>query len=105
MAAILVARSSRNRWVGYGWNALGTLDLISAVTLGILNGAGILPAAANSLAAPLGTYSLVMVAALTVPLSFVLHFLSVWQQLKRQIDAAEAGTVAPLAESGLALQR
>jgi hypothetical protein len=50
LAAIQVSRSGKSRWIGYGWNALDTLDLVSAVTLGILNGVGILPPPANDLA-------------------------------------------------------
>ncbi|MGY4155546.1 hypothetical protein ACVINW_001388 [Bradyrhizobium sp. USDA 4461] len=85
LAAIMAARSGTGKTVGLLWNALGILDLVSAVTLGTLNGAGFLPPAANALAPPLGAYPLVMVAAYTVPLSFILHFLSIRQlvQLKR----------------------
>ena len=104
IAAIAVSGSSRNKWAGYAWNALGILDLVSAVSLGTLNGAGMLPPAANSLAPPLGAYPLVMVAAYTVPLSFVLHFLSVWQ-LKRRTLSAGARITAPVPEKRLAVQR
>ena len=90
LAAILVARSGSSRWIGYGWNALGTLDLVSAVTLGILNGSGMLPPPANALAPGMGAYPLVMVAAFTVPLSFVLHFLSVWQLRRRSANETDA---------------
>ncbi|MBR0686364.1 hypothetical protein JQ594_10595 [Bradyrhizobium manausense] len=103
LAAILVSRSGTNRWIGYGWNALGTLDLVSAVTLGILNGAGILPPPVNVLAPSLGAYPLVLVPAFTVPLSFVLHFLSVWQLRRR--SANETTAVRPSLDHELVLQR
>jgi hypothetical protein len=103
LAAILVSRPGTNRWFGYGWNALGTLDLVSAVTLGILNGAGMLPPPANLIAPSLGAYPLVLVPAFTVPLSFVLHFLPVWQLRRR--SANEAIAMGPSRDHDLMLQR
>jgi hypothetical protein len=51
----------------------------------------------------LGAYPLVMVAVFTVPLSFMLHFLSVWQF--RRWSANEATAMRPSLEHNLALQR
>jgi hypothetical protein len=102
LAAVAVARAGTGKAVGLAWNALGIVDLISAVALGTLNGAGVLPVAANALAPPLGAYPLVMVAAYTVPLSFVLHFLSIRQLVRER--AGKSNRTASVTASTAALQ-
>jgi len=86
-AALAVARSG-NIAAGLTWNALGVFDLFLAVVMGILNGAGFLPPPAVPGAPPLGAYPLVMIPAYTVPLSLVLHYLSI-RQLRRRRSGEE----------------
>jgi hypothetical protein len=65
---------SHNRGVGVTWNILGILDLADALLLGFLTGA-------------VGAYPLVLVPAFAVPLSILLHSLSL-RQLRRQARSA-----------------
>jgi hypothetical protein len=64
------------------WNLLGILDLVVAVTLGALSQNGFLPSS------PLG-YPLVMIPAFAVPLSLILHGLSLWQLKRRRVALQE----------------
>lgn len=67
----------------YAWNLLGIIDLVVAVTLGALTAPGRLQMLAlDQPNTQVGTYPLVMIPAFAVPLSLILHGLSLWQ-LKR----------------------
>ncbi len=77
VAFYLARREDGGRAIAVGWNVLGILDLAVAITLGFLASTGRLGGAPR----PLG-YPLVMVPAFAVPLSVILHGLSLWQ-LKR----------------------
>jgi hypothetical protein len=72
------ARGGRRAAVG--WNLLGIADLVNALTLGFLSTPGSFQMLAfdnpNRLA---GTFPLVMIPAFAVPLSLILHGLSLWQ--------------------------
>ena len=86
-AAFYLARyQGSGRALAVGWNLLGVLDLVVAITLGFLASTGRI----GSVPRPL-VYPLVMIPAFGVPLSFILHGLSLWQ-LKRR--AAGSG-IAP----------
>lgn len=74
---------SRARWsraAGYAWNVLGILDLALALTLGFLTTPGRFQTfALDRPNTGVGTYPLVMIPAFAVPLSLILHGLSLWQ--------------------------
>ena len=82
------------------WNALGVLDLVSAVTMGTLTQPGplqlIVPTVPNAL---LGTYPTVLIPAFAVPSSILLHALSL-RQLRRRARAG--ATRAPVEAAALA---
>jgi hypothetical protein len=92
-AAFLVRSGRRGGWrAGYIWNLLGILDLLTAIALGALNTAGRLPVAVPNAATR--SYPLVMIPAFAVPLSLILHALSLWQ-LRRAAGAARKPALAP----------
>ncbi len=87
-AAIYVARQGRYwRGVAIAWNALGIADLINALAIGFMTGPGPLHVLAldhpNLVAS---TYPTVLTPFFAVPLSLVLHGLSLWQ-LRQQEPA------------------
>jgi hypothetical protein len=77
------------------WNLLGIVDLLNAVTLGFLSAPGRFQLLAldhpNLL---VGTYPLVMIPAFAVPLSLMLHGLSL-AQLRRAARRDAAGPARP----------
>jgi hypothetical protein len=73
---------TRSRLAGVAWNLLGILDLADAVLLGILTSAGPLQLIVPDRANLVGGYPLVLVPAFAVPLSVLLHSLSL-RQLRR----------------------
>src|SRR5260221_10586913 len=80
-AAIYLASGARHgRTVAIAWNFLGIADLISAVSLGSMTSPGPLQILAfdrpNLLTS---SYPSVMTPAFAVPLSLILHGLSLWQ--------------------------
>jgi hypothetical protein len=83
------------RTAGVVWNILGIADLALAVSLGFLSSPGPLQMIAldqpNLLAT---TYPIVMTPAFAVPLSLILHGLSLWQ-LRRGARLRERLTFAP----------
>jgi len=84
---------------GYAWNALGILDLCVALTMGALTSPG--PAQLLAFDHPnagIGTYPLVMIPAFAVPLSLILHGLSLWQLRRRSGDRAP---LSPVPRHGL----
>ena len=74
------SRARGGRAAGTAWNILGILDLALALTMGALTSPG--PIQLFALDRPnagIGTYPLVMIPAFAVPLSLILHGLSLWQ--------------------------
>jgi len=66
------------------WNIFGILDLVDALTLGFLSSPGPLQALALDHPNVLTTsYPTVMTPAFAVPLSLILHGLSLWQLRRR----------------------
>jgi len=82
-ARYLSRNADRGRAVAVMWNVLGILDLVVAITMGFLTSTGRLQAL--GVAVPSGglAYPLVMIPAFAVPLSLILHGVSLWQ-LKRR---------------------
>jgi hypothetical protein len=96
-AFYLASGAARGRAVAVAWNFLGIADLATAVTLGALSSPGPLQRLAldrpNALTA---SYPTVMTPAFAVPLSLILHGLSLWQLWRRRR--------APLAGGGRAVE-
>jgi hypothetical protein len=62
------------------WNVLGILDLALTLTMGFLTTPGRFQTfALDRPNTGVGTYPLVMIPAFAVPLSLILHGLSLWQ--------------------------
>jgi hypothetical protein len=74
VAFYLARYQGSGRAIAVGWNVLGILDLAVAITLGFLASTGRLGGVPRPL-----VYPLVMVPAFGVPLSLILHGLSLWQ--------------------------
>jgi hypothetical protein len=90
----LHAQARRRGWrpIAITWNLLGIADLLNAVTLGFLSAPG--PFQLLALDHPnllIGTYPVVMIPAFVVPLSLMLHGLSL-AQLRRAGGRATAGS-------------
>jgi len=88
------SRASSSRAVGIAWNMLGIFDLVLALAMGALTVPG--PGQLLALDRPnvdVGTYPLVMIPAFAVPLSLLLHALSL-RQLGR--GARSAGGFSPV---------
>lgn len=66
----------------YAWNAFGILDLVVALTMGFLSAPGPLQLFGFDVPNRLG-YPLVMIPAFAVPLSLILHGVSLWQLHRR----------------------
>jgi hypothetical protein len=86
LPAALYFRSGRRggRAAAYAWNVFGVADLLLAVALGAMTSPG--PLQMLSLDRPnilVGAYPTVMVPAYGVPLSLILHGLSIWQLRRR----------------------
>ena len=75
--------------VGLGWNVLGILDLVNAVSIGILTTPGPAQLIVPDRVSVLGSYPLVLIPAFAVPLSLLLHAVSL-RQLRRRARAATA---------------
>jgi len=100
-ALYLASGAPYGRTVATAWNLLGIADLISAVSLGALTSPGPLQLIAldhpNLLTS---SYPSVMTPAFAVPLSLILHGLSLWQLRRlgqRARTAAPGGHVASAA--------
>ena len=93
-ALYLASGAPHGRTVAIAWNFLGIADLISAVSLGAMTTPGPLQLMAfdqpNLLTS---TYPTVMTPAFAVPLSLILHGLSLWQ-LRRLGRRAQARAAA-----------
>jgi len=93
------ARGSRAS--GYAWNLLGILDLALALTMGALTS----PSPIQMLAfdhpnTGVGTYPLVMIPAFAVPLSLILHGMSLWHLRRSARRPAVASGFASAPASG-----
>jgi len=87
--ALYVASRRRGEHVAaVAWNLLGIVDLLTAVTLGTLMTAGRAAPAATGVPNLLAAYPTVMTPAFAVPLSLILHGLSLWQTRRRSRAAA-----------------
>ncbi len=79
-AFYLASGAERGRALAVAWNFLGIADLLNAVTLGVLSSPGPLQQLAldrpNVLTA---SYPTVMTPAFAIPVSLILHGLSLWQ--------------------------
>jgi len=74
------ARTRAGIAAGYAWNVLGIFDLMVALTMGFLTSPTRFQMFAFDLPnTGVGTYPLVMIPAFAVPLSLILHGLSIWQ--------------------------
>ena len=65
--------------LAYGVNIFGMIDLLNAITLGVLS-----PPSATIPTSPLLLYPLVLVPSFGVPLAFIIHALSIWQLRRRE---------------------
>ena len=94
-AALFLRSGHRGgRAAAFAWNVLGILDLVVAITMGALTTTGRLPVAIQNTATR--SYPLVMIPAFAVPLSLILHGLSL-RQLRRGPQGQsqeEPGTLA-----------
>ena len=84
-AFYLASGAARGRAVAVAWNFLGVADLVTAVTLGVLSSPGPLQQLAlDHPNLPTSSYPTVMTPAFAVPLSLILHGLSLWQLWRRR---------------------
>jgi hypothetical protein len=81
------------RPAAYAWNLLGILDLLVAVTMGALTSTGRLPVDVPNTAT--SSLPLVMIPAFAVPLSLILHGVSLWQLMRGARAAAPALATRP----------
>ncbi len=91
--ALYVQSGARGgQFAAYAWNLLGLTDFVVAIGTGFLTTPGRFQALAldrpNTL---LGAYPLVMIPAFTVPLSLILHGLSLWQLARAGRNSTLAG--------------
>jgi hypothetical protein len=83
------------------WNVLGIADLVNALTLGFLSTPGPFQLLAHDHPNLLvGTYPTAMIPAFAVPLSLILHGVSLWQLRRRSRSrATEGGTRSRLGQA------
>ena len=80
VALYLRSGAAGGRTAAYAWNLFGILDLVLAVSLGTLTSPGRFQMLALDFPnRVVGTYPLVMIPTFAVPLSLILHGLSLWQ--------------------------
>ncbi len=95
VAFFVHSRVRGSRGAGYAWNVLGILDLVLALTMGFLTTPGRFQMfALDRPNTSVGTYPLVMIPAFAVPLSLILHGLSLWQ-LRRTARSAPIASRFP----------
>jgi hypothetical protein len=88
VAAYLRADPERGRGVAIAWNILGIADLVDAVSLGIVGQIALLRLGDGALPVSPISYPLVMIPVFVVPLSLILHGVSLWQLRRRARQAA-----------------
>ncbi|HEV8457553.1 MAG TPA: hypothetical protein VGR44_04575 [Methylomirabilota bacterium] len=96
VAIFVHSRARGSQAAGYAWNAFGILDLMLALTMGFLTTPG--PFQMFALDRPntgVGAYPLVMVPVFAVPLSLILHGLSLWQLHRTPRRSSTASGFAP----------
>jgi hypothetical protein len=77
VAYLFIAKHQRARMVGLLWNAIGILDLLVAITLGVLTSPGQLHRLAfDTPNLVMSAYPFVLVPAFGVPVWLLLHFFS-----------------------------
>jgi len=84
VAFYVAAGGAHHRAAAIGWNLLGIADLVCALTLGVLTSPG--PTQLLALDHPnllTSAYPTVMTPAFAVPLSLILHGVSLWQWRRR----------------------
>jgi hypothetical protein len=102
-AAALVASGTKGgHKAGIRWNILGIMDLSIAIVLGVMTSPGgplyvVNPGHAYM---QVGTFPEVMTPAFSVPVSIILHGLSIWQ-LKRRAQRANLFHVGTLQQLGI----
>jgi hypothetical protein len=95
-AFYLASGATRGRTVAVLWNLLGIADLVSAVTLGFLSSPGPLHLLAmNQPNVLIASYPTVMIPAFAVPLSLILHGLSLWQLSRRRTYSYDLPSTRP----------
>ena len=105
-AWMLAKGTAYSRTAAYVWNGLGILDFVVALTTGFLSSPGQLQQLALDHPNILATgYPLVMISTLLVPLSWILHMLSLWKLQKQPAPAvrhldSSPGTVTHLTFHG-----
>ena len=91
LALRVASGGALNRTAAYAWNILGVADFVGAVATGFLTSPGPIQLWAfdhpNTL---ISAYPLVMIPAFAVPLSLILHVLSLWQLNRQMGNTAEA---------------
>jgi hypothetical protein len=91
-AYLLYLAPRENRQRAIAWNILGILDLVTAITIGFLSSPGPLQLIVqNPPSTLLGTYPTVLIPAFAVPLSLMLHALSLRQLARLQRNQALHG--------------
>jgi hypothetical protein len=91
-AYLLYLAPRENRQRAVAWNILGILDLVTAITIGFLSSPGPLQLIVqNPPSTLLGTYPTVLIPAFAVPLSLMLHALSLRQLARLQRNQALHG--------------
>jgi len=96
------SRARGSRVAGYAWNAFGILDLCLAVTMGALTSPG--PTQLLAFDHPnlgIATYPLVTIPAFAVPLSLILHGLSLAQLRRRTRGPSDRSPLSPIPRHGL----
>ncbi len=92
VALLLHSGAHGARGLAVGWNVLGILDLLDAITLNVLTTAGPLQSIASGTDL-VSAYPLVLIPAFGVPLSLLLHALSL-RQLRRAARQADRASRA-----------
>jgi hypothetical protein len=90
VALYLASGAPHGRTVAIAWNVLGVADLISAISLGSMTSPGPTQLMAFDQPNLLTSYPSVMTPAFAVPLSLILHGLSLWQLRRRERSRALA---------------
>jgi hypothetical protein len=93
VAFYLQSGAAGGRAAAYGWNLLGILDLLVAVTIGALTASGRIAVDVPNAATT--SFPLVMIPAFAVPLSLILHGVSLWQLMRGRRAAAPALSALP----------
>jgi hypothetical protein len=96
---------SRNRLAGVAWNLLGVLDLADAALLGILTSPGTLQLIVPDRATAIGAYPLVLIPAFAVPLSVLLHAVSLRQLRRLARSAGETARAMPASPAAVQFSR